>query len=144
MSTELGKILKTICIQTDTKQKEMAKKLGISDGKLSEIITGKAVPDMDLLGKCIDQYQVKGKEIMDLFSSAFSSTAENNHTIVLDTRHFRPDRIDILIKVITVLLLNKDLHQRKGLVSAIINCYECLDGQVEYSPHPQEENSSKV
>ncbi|GHT63832.1 hypothetical protein FACS1894110_02360 [Spirochaetia bacterium] len=142
MSTALGKILKTICIQTDTKQMEMAKKLGISDGKLSEIITGKAVPDMDLLGKCIDQYQVKGKEIRDLFSSAFSGTAENNHTIVLDTRHFSPDRIDMLIKVITVLLLDKDLHQRKGLESAIKNCYECLDGQVKYSPPPQEENNS--
>ncbi|GHV44389.1 hypothetical protein AGMMS49546_28280 [Spirochaetia bacterium] len=147
MLTELGKILKIICTKADIKQKEMAKSLGIATGKLSNILAGKTVPDMDLLGKCIDHYQVKGKEIKDLFSSAFSSTAKHNHTIVLDTRHFKQERIDMLIKVITALLLHKEQDSQwviKGLERDIKNFYNNLDIQLEYIIPPQEEGSSKV
>jgi transcriptional regulator with XRE-family HTH domain len=143
MVTELGKILKKICVDADIKQREMAKSLKISTGKLSAIMTGKTVPDMDLLGKCIDRYQLKGKDIKDIFSSAFVSTAKNNHTIVLDVRHFRPQRVDWLIKIFTLLLLQNgpdDIHIT--LTHIMKDCYRTLDTGVEYTPPSYEESDT--
>jgi transcriptional regulator with XRE-family HTH domain len=145
MLTELGKILKIICTKADIKQKEMAKDLGISTGNLSDIMAGKTVPKMDILGKCIERYGIKGKEIRDLFSSAFSSAAKNNHTIILDTRHFKKDRVDFLIKIITIFLLQKDLYDflmDKKVKLDVITCYNELDSNVEYPLPYQEERTS--
>jgi len=86
-------------------QKQLAKELDVSPSILSYYITGKNIPDMEFLEKCVNYFGLKGKELKTLFTNAFFSTAQNNQKIILDTRYFRDERLKPLVNVIVALLL---------------------------------------
>jgi predicted transcriptional regulator len=106
MLTDFGKMLKKLMVDADISQGQLAKELGISPAILSNYMTGKNVPEMKVVEKCIKRFLLKKGDVKGIFSKAFSSAAKENHKIILDTRYFREDRIDLLVQAITVLLLS--------------------------------------
>jgi len=104
-STELGKILKNIMNMKDISQEKLGKELGVSESSISNYITGKSIPDMEFLLKCVNRFNIEGKDLRTLFSSAFFYSYKNNQKIIIDTRNFAEERIKPLITVITTLLL---------------------------------------
>jgi transcriptional regulator with XRE-family HTH domain len=106
MFTEFGKMLKKLTIDEGISQGQLAKDLGISPAMLSNYMTGKNVPEMRIVEKCIKRFKLEKEEVKDIFSKLFSSTAKANHKIILDTRYFKEDRIDLLVQAVTILLLS--------------------------------------
>jgi predicted transcriptional regulator len=106
MLTDFGKMLKKLMVDEDISQGQLAKELDISPAILSNYMTGKNVPEMKVVEKCVRQFLLKKGDVKDIFSKAFSSAAKENHKIILDTQYFREDRIDLLVQAITVLLLS--------------------------------------
>ena len=68
MTTDFGKILQKLMIDEDITQKSLAKDLGISPSILSNYITGKNIPEMELAGKIIKRFKLKKNEIKKLFN----------------------------------------------------------------------------
>jgi predicted transcriptional regulator len=106
MLTDFGKMLKKLMVDADISQGQLAKELDISPAILSNYMTGKNVPEMKVIEKCIKRFLLQKGDVKDIFSKAFSSATKENHKIILDTTYFREDRIDLLVQVITVLLLS--------------------------------------
>jgi predicted transcriptional regulator len=107
MLTDFGKMLKKLMVDENISQGKLAKELDISPAILSNYMTGKNVPEMKVVKKCMKRFLLQKGDVKDIFSKAFSSAAKENHKIILDTTCFREDRIDLLVQVITVLLLSK-------------------------------------
>jgi transcriptional regulator with XRE-family HTH domain len=107
MFTEFGKMLKKLMIDEGISQGKLAKDLGISPAILSNYMTGKNIPEMKIVEKCIRRFKLEKRELKDIFSKTFSSAAKANHKIVLDTRYFKEERVDLLVQAITVLLLSR-------------------------------------
>jgi predicted transcriptional regulator len=105
MLTDFGKMVKKLMVDEDMSQGQLAKELGVSPAMLSNYMTGKNIPEMMIVEKCIKRFMLKEAGIKDIFSKAFSSTAKANHKIILDTRYFKERRIDLLVQAITILLL---------------------------------------
>jgi predicted transcriptional regulator len=106
MFTDFGKMLKKLMVDADISQGQLAKELGISPAMLSYYMTGKNIPEMKIVEKCIKRFKLEKGDVKDLFAKAFSGAAKENHKIILDTRYFREDRIDLLVQAITALLLS--------------------------------------
>jgi predicted transcriptional regulator len=152
MSTGFGKILKKLMVDEDMKQEQAAKDLGISPGILSNYIAGKNIPEMKFIRKCIERFHLQGKAVRDIFTASFSSTARSNQKIILDTRFFKTDRIELLAQAIAVLMLypanpdvlidkNADL-KLSNLKENINNHFESLALQLDYLP-PTEPDTQK-
>ena len=107
-ATEFGKILRELMAKNNLRQGELAEELKVSPSILSNYITGKNIPEMDFLSKCVDRFALKGKDLKILFDKAFLSSMKTNHKITLDTRYFREDRLDTLLQVLVVLQLHSD------------------------------------
>jgi transcriptional regulator with XRE-family HTH domain len=105
MLTDLGKMIKNLCTDADLKQEQLAFELNCSSGKLSNYMNGKTAPDMDILAKIVDRFNLKEKELKGLFSKAFFNAVQNNQKIVLDTRFIREDRVKPLVQIVITLLL---------------------------------------
>jgi predicted transcriptional regulator len=105
MLTDFGKIVKKLTVDEDISQGQLAQDLGISPAMLSNYMTGKNIPEMEIVEKCIKQFKLQKAAVKDIFSKAFSSTAKANRKIILDMRYFKEIRIDLLVQVITILLL---------------------------------------
>jgi transcriptional regulator with XRE-family HTH domain len=153
MRTNFGKILWGLIIERDINQEKLAKELGVSSSTLSNYMTGKNIPEMGLIDTCIRRFALKGKMIKDIFSKAFSSMAAANHKIVLDTRFFKPERIETLAQIITVLLLYPDSPNMdptykhnliEGIKSNIQLHFSYLDLEVNYNPPSADEISLSV
>jgi hypothetical protein len=108
---------------------------------LSNYMTGKNIPEMMIVEKCIKRFKLEREGIKDIFSKVFSSTARANHLIHLDTRFFNPQRMDLLAQAIVVFMLYPDdpsLNQKpfdsklKALRSQISSYFKSLDTEVEY------------
>jgi transcriptional regulator with XRE-family HTH domain len=108
MVTDMGKMLKKLMVDADISQNQLAVDLGISPSILSNYITGKNVPEMEVIGKLIERFNLEGEDLKEIVSKTLASTARHNHKISIDTRFFRPGRIDMLVKMITVLLMYPD------------------------------------
>jgi predicted transcriptional regulator len=106
MLTDFGKMLKKLMVDEGINQGQLAKDLGVSPAMLSNYMTSKNVPEMGVVEKCIKRFKLEKAEIKDIFSKVFSSAAKANHKIVLDTRYFKEDRIDLLVQAVTILLLS--------------------------------------
>ena len=105
-ATDFGKILRGLMVRNNLRQVELAKELEVSPAILSNYLTGKNIPEMDFLGKCVKRFGLEKKELADLFCSAFSCNAtSSHHKIVFDTRFIDSARIDMLVKFLTVLVL---------------------------------------
>jgi len=107
-ATEFGKIIRELMVKNNLRQEELAREVGISPSILSNYITGKNIPEMDFLVKCVDRFSLKGKDLKPLFEKAFLSSVQRSHKIVLDTHYFREDRLDSLLQVLVVLQLRSD------------------------------------
>ncbi|MDR2434860.1 MAG: helix-turn-helix domain-containing protein [Treponema sp.] len=122
-------------------QGQLAKELGISPAILSNYMTGKNIPEMETIEKCIKRFNLEGGKIKEIFTQAFFSTAQANHSIHLDTRFFNPERLDLLAEAIVVLMLYPDDPGKKQepfdprlelLRSRISGCFKSLDIEAEY------------
>jgi transcriptional regulator with XRE-family HTH domain len=133
MFTEFGKMLKKLMIDEGISQGQLAKDLGISPAILSNYLTGKNIPEMRVIEKCIKRFKLEKGDLKDIFSKAFSSAAKANHKIILDTRYFKKERIDLLVQAITVLLLSRstlsflDDSMSIDLGYAVKKCYTELE-----------------
>jgi predicted transcriptional regulator len=152
MSTGFGKILKKLMVDEDVKQEQIAKDLGISPGILSNYIAGKNIPEMKFIRKCIERFHLQDRAVRDIFTASFSSAARSNQKIILDTRFFKTDRIDLLAQAIAVLMLypvdpdvlinkNADL-KLSNLKEGINKHFESLVLQLDYLP-PTEPDTQK-
>jgi len=103
--TEFGKFIKQQIAKKDITQKKLAGDLGLLESLLSEYLAGVKIPEMDFVNKCIKYFNLKEKEIQESYTKYFSSTAKKNGKIILDARFFKPERIDLLVDILTVILL---------------------------------------
>jgi transcriptional regulator with XRE-family HTH domain len=133
MFTEFGKMLKKLMIDEGISQGQLAKDLGISPSILSNYMTGKNIPEMRIVEKCIKRFKLEKGDLKDIFSKAFSSAAKVNHKIILDTRYFKEEWVDLLVQAITVLLLSRptlsflDDSMSIDLGYTVKKCYTDLD-----------------
>jgi transcriptional regulator with XRE-family HTH domain len=133
MFTEFGKMLKKLMIDEGISQGQLAKDLGISPAILSNYMTGKNIPEMRILEKCIERFKLEKGDLKEIFSKAFSSAAKANHKIILDTRYFKEEWVDLLVQAITVLLLSRpalsfpDDSMPIDLEYTVKRCYTELD-----------------
>ena len=104
-ATDFGIILRELMARHNLNQGKLAKKLGVSSAILSNYITGKNIPEMKLVAKCIKCFDLQNKEIKEIFTRYFSTTAKKNDKIILNTEFLKPERIDLLVKLLTILLL---------------------------------------
>ena len=106
-ATEFGKIIRELLAKNNLRQEQLARELEVSPSILSNYITGKNIPEMDFLVKCMNKFDLKDNslEIADFFYKAFLSSAANNHKVIIDARLFDSTRIGMLAKTITVSLL---------------------------------------
>jgi predicted transcriptional regulator len=102
MLTDFGKMVKKLMVDADISQGQLAKDLGISPAILSNYMTGKNVPEMKMVEKCIKRFGLEHKKIQEIFTKAFTSTAKANQSIHLDTRFFKVKRLDLLVMYIPV------------------------------------------
>jgi len=138
-ATELGKILRRLMVDKNLRQEQLAKELGVSTSILSNYITGKNIPEMKLIAKCIKYFNLEGKEIKELFTRYFSSMAKDNGKIILDTQFFKPERINLLVKLLTILLLYPydDLKgQEEKSLSELNTFIGSSFDNVRYAPPP--------
>jgi len=103
--TDFGRMIRKLIDDEDIGQKDLAKNLGVSESTLCSYLSGKNIPDMKLVAKCIKLFNLQDKEVKELFTKYFLSTAKENSRIILDTKFFKPKRIDLLVKLLTILLL---------------------------------------
>jgi predicted transcriptional regulator len=135
MLTDFGKMVKKLMVDEDISQGQLAKELGISPAMLSNYMTGKNIPEMMIVEKCIKRFKLQSVAVKDIFLKTFSSTAKANHKIILDTRYFKERRIDLLVQAITILLLfHPTLTVNEGstltnLEKDITTLYSCLERQ---------------
>jgi predicted transcriptional regulator len=104
MLTDFGKMIKKLMVDEGINQGQLAQDLGISPAILSNYMTGKNIPEMRIVEKCIKRFRLQNTAVKDIVSKAFSSAAKANHKIILDTQYFKEERIVFLVQVITILL----------------------------------------
>jgi predicted transcriptional regulator len=110
-STDFGVAIRKLMAENKISQNQMAKKLEVSPAILSNYITGKNIPEMSFLAKCIEKFGQKkenpetGVDILDFFYKAFLSAEKSHKKIIVDTRFIDSARIEMLAKVLTVLVL---------------------------------------
>jgi len=71
-ATEFGKILKTQMAKNNFNQEKLAKELGISTASMSNYITGKSIPEMDILSKSLKNSVWKKRKYLNCFIFHFS------------------------------------------------------------------------
>jgi transcriptional regulator with XRE-family HTH domain len=126
-ATEFGKVIRGLMVQNNLCQNEMAGELGVKPSTLSNYLTGKSVPEMDFLVKCVDRFALKGNDLKNLFDKAFYSSVQGSHKIILDTRYFREDRIGTLLQVIVVLQLCSDSPSFQNFKKDIKGWYDGME-----------------
>ncbi|MDR2630131.1 MAG: helix-turn-helix transcriptional regulator [Spirochaetaceae bacterium] len=143
MLTDFGKMVKKLMVDEGINQRQLAQDLGISPAILSNYMTGKNIPEMETIEKCIKRFKLQRGAVKDIFSKAFSSTAKSNHKIILDTRYFDSKRLDLLAQAIVVLMIYPDNPSKKqepfdfelaALRSHISDYFKNLDIESEYQP----------
>ncbi|GHU81795.1 hypothetical protein FACS189468_5070 [Spirochaetia bacterium] len=139
MLTNLGKMLRNLCTDNGITQEQLAKDLGVSPAALSLIVNSKA-PSMELLAGVIGRFNLKGKDIRELFFRAFSSSFRAGQKIEIDPRFFKKERWDTLAQVIVTLLLHPDYDYENVKISSFITLkdsmstwYNKLSEYVEFS-----------
>ena len=145
--TDFGAIIRELMISPKITQKELAEKLGVSDGILSNYLTGKNIPEMSFLEKCIKYFGDRNKnlkngiDIKEFFYKTFLCTAQNNKKVTIDTNSLDPIRNEILAKTLTVLLLYPkfpdDYYAFKTMseLNDFINqYYKVLEDKIDYKP----------
>jgi len=108
--SELGTILKVFMAKNNLSQDKLANEIGVLPSTLFNYISGETIPNMDFLLKCIKRFNMGKGEIADFICSNFLVSAKKKKKITFDTSFMDPQRIEILAKVLTVLMLYPDVH----------------------------------
>ncbi|MDR2445327.1 MAG: helix-turn-helix transcriptional regulator [Spirochaetaceae bacterium] len=136
-------MLKKLTVDEGISQEQLAKDLGISPAILSNYMTGKNIPEMSFIEKCVKRFSLRNRKIRDIFTKAFFSTAQANHSIHLDTRFFKHERLDLLAQAIVVIMLYPDTPNKKQepfddrleiFGNRISGYFKSLDIEAEYRP----------
>jgi len=146
-ATEFGKELRSVIGGNDLSQAELAKKIEVSPSILSNYITGKNIPEMEFLDKCISVFGQKqkgkkeGVDIVDFFYKSFLSSAmSSHHKVIFDTKNLDSRRLKMLATFLTVLVLypeiSKDFDYNSiGLLEdSISNYFDVLERYAKYIP----------
>jgi transcriptional regulator with XRE-family HTH domain len=143
MLTDFGKTVKKLMVDEGISQGQLAQDLGISPAMLSNYMTGKNIPEMMVVEKCIKRFNLEIEKVKEIFTQAFFSTAQTNHSIHIDTRFFKRERMDLLAQAIVVLMLYPDVPSQnqdpfdprlEALRSRISDYFTSLDIKAEYQP----------
>lgn len=141
MLTDFGKILKKLMVDEGITQGQLAKDIGISPAMLSNYMTGKNIPEMKFVRRCIERFHLQAGALRGIFTASFSSTARANNKIVLDTRYFEEERVNLLVQAITILLLSRPALSMRydsifiDLEKNIKNFYTNMDYQeIKFKP----------
>jgi transcriptional regulator with XRE-family HTH domain len=152
MFTDFGKMLKKLMVDVDISQGQLAKELGISPSILSNYLSGKNIPTMELIEKCRERFNLRNEGTKEIFAKAFLSSAQSSHAIHLDIRFFNPKRLDLLVKAILVFMLYPEDPnfiekpfdpELRNLGHTISDYYKSLDNRMEYKP-PLEDANDKA
>jgi transcriptional regulator with XRE-family HTH domain len=152
MLTDLGKMVRNLCTNAELKQEQLATDLGCSPGALSNYINGKTVPEMEVLAKLVDRFDLKGNDLKNLFAKAFFGSVKSSHKIILDTRYFRKDRFETLVQVIVALLLvsgrpdqTTRLPKLAFVIDSVKSSFDAMDADdfLELVKYPKNENKSQ-
>ena len=108
--SEFGKILRVLMAKNNLSQEKLAKKIDVMPSTLVNYISGETVPTMDFLLECIKKFNMEKGESVDLIRSYFSVSAKKKKKVTFDIRFMDPQRIEVLAKVLTVLMLYPDVH----------------------------------
>jgi transcriptional regulator with XRE-family HTH domain len=142
MLTDFGKMLKKLMVDEGINQEQLAHEISISPGILSRYMSGKNIPEMSFIEKCIKRFKLRNGKIRDIFTKTFSSTAQANYSIHLDTRFFKRERLNLLAEAIVVIMLCSDYpdpeyqtdSKLRELQNYISGYYAGMEAKVEYQP----------
>ena len=137
-ATEFGKVIRELMAKNNLRQEQLAKELKISPAIFSNYITGKNIPDMDFLIRCINRFKLDKGTLANLFYTVFLSSAEKNHKMIIDTRFIQSTQIE-LAKALTVLMLyppqgSYPRTNRKELEDYIKSCFSELERMAVFKP----------
>jgi transcriptional regulator with XRE-family HTH domain len=138
--SEFGKILRVLMAKNNLSQEKLAKKIDVMPSTLVNYISGETVPTMDFLLECIKKFNMEKEESVDLIRSYFSVSAKKKKKITFNTQFMDPQRIEVLAKVLTVLMLfpdidihtERDYKSFRDLASNINNFYSALGKAAEF------------
>jgi transcriptional regulator with XRE-family HTH domain len=101
--TKLGLFIKQRLLERDgsISQKKLASEIGYSASQLSNLLTGKAAFDMELLIKCQKYFALDDRKTIELFESAFSSFDK----IIIEPKYLNEERTEMLKGVLITFLL---------------------------------------
>ena len=141
-ATEFGCVLRGHIQNANHNQDKLSKELKISTGAMSNYLTGKAIPKMDFLLKCIKKLKIEPKDLPELFHSYFLSTSKVNKKIDFDARLITQFQNEMLAKVLTVFILTPedtyrnyiDVNGRNRLYTEIDTLFFSLKDRVEFNP----------
>jgi len=109
-ATEFGKIIRGLMAANNLQQGKLAEELRVSPAILSNYITGKNIPEMDFLAKCVKKFELKNEGLADFLYKAFLSSATHNQKIVVDTRFINVTRFEMLSKILAVFMLYPEIQ----------------------------------
>ena len=135
--TDFGNFIKQQIAKNDISQKKLAGDLGLLESLLSEYLAGVKIPEMDFVNKCIKYFNLKEKEIQESYTKYFLSTAKKNGKIIINVKFFKPERIDLLVEILTVILLYPhDQHggKKKKSLSDLRTFLESYHNDIRYKP----------
>jgi len=126
-ATEFGKVLRSYMAEHNLCQEQLAEKLGMPKTTLSNYITGKNIPEMNFLLKCIKKLDLENRDMANLFYTAFLSTATSDKLkkVIFDTRFIDSARNEMLAKFLTILVL----YPR--IINLLIPSHSNLPGAIE-------------
>ena len=140
-ATELGKVIREYMAKNNLSQEKLAEELGLSDSMLSNYIIGKNIPDTKFLAKCIQKFKLQNAQLSEFFRLSFISSAKSKNKVLLDTQFIDPDRLEMLSKILTVVILypeipynNTELENIRELGFVIGKFYNALATRTTFKP----------
>ena len=116
-ATEFGKIIRGLLGSDVNSQTRFAKELDVSPAILSYYLTGKTIPKLEFVSKCIKIFKLDKQKSSELYFKYFLSAFDRNKKIPLDVRTINPNRIEVLGKLLTILFLYPETTARSALYS---------------------------
>jgi transcriptional regulator with XRE-family HTH domain len=106
MLSEFGVFLKILMVDKgDITQYALGKELGCSASMISNIITGKTSPNFAFLVRCREYFGLKGKDVVDMFRTAFHSS----DSIDIDMSYFPEKGKAHIADILAPLLLHPEI-----------------------------------
>jgi transcriptional regulator with XRE-family HTH domain len=137
-ATEFGKMVRELLAKNNLGQEKLAAELNISKAQLSNYLTGKNSPTMDFLKKCTENFKLEKTYLAEFLRTAFLSSAEKKNKIVVDTRFIDKERIEMLSKVLSVIILYPKYNEINRMGDNIDLLYNALSSKTILKSHNNE------